>query len=142
MNNNYPEVTKNNFDEFVKKHVSSDKNSPRFINIDIPKNEAEFRAFTKSIYGVELGVECRAYSKVEFNRDYSCQYRVTGMSYEEYSQMPIMKLWENKFRQYNGLSILLDSCFGDVSCGGVAGTHYGQTKCDEETWTRVNNWSK
>jgi hypothetical protein len=45
-----------------------------------------------------------------------------------YSQFPVAKLWDKKYGQYDGLKIFLNTAFGLLSCGGVAGAHYGQYK--------------
>lgn len=139
----YEKVTKENFEAFTDKYVSKEWRK-RFIGLDMPKNENEFKQFTEAIYGVELGVDCLAYPKGSFtNRDgfeYKCKYEITGMTQDEYAKNPIMKLWDKKYGQYDGLKVLLDTCFGELICGGVATYHYGQTRCDKETWDRVKAW--
>lgn len=136
-------VTKKNFEAFTEKYVSKGYRK-LFIGIGMPKNEKEFKLFTKNIYGVELGVNCIAYPKGSFTNsggyEYNCKYEITGMTESEYSKNPIMKLWNDKYGQYDGLRVLLNSCFGELSCGGVATYHYGQTKCDKQTWDRINGW--
>lgn len=139
----YQKVTAENFEAFTEKHVSKGWEK-RFIGIEMPKNEDEFKEFTKQIYGVELGVDCLAYPIGSFGDDdkrkYSCKYQITGMKQDDYSQTEIMKLWNKKYGQYDGLTVLLDTCFGDLSCGGVATYHYGQTNADKEIWDRVKAW--
>jgi len=79
------------------------------------------------------------------NRDgftHSCKYQIIGTTQNEYAKNPIMKLWDKKYGQYDGLNVLLNTCFGKLSCGGVATYHYGQTKCDKATWERVKNWDE
>jgi len=132
------EVTKENFEQFVDKYVSNRK----FVGLKMPKNEKEFKLFTKLIYGIELNVECLAYPTGSFkNHEYNCKYQITGLTHSEYSKNEIMKLWDKKFGQYDGLKVLLNTCFGELICGGVATYHYGQTKCDKKTWNRIKNWS-
>mgnify|MGYP000327236496 CR=1 FL=1 len=104
----------------------------------MPKNEAEFREFTKNIYGVELSVDCLAYPKGALGDGYSCKYEIQGIEESEYCKKGLMPLWNDKYGQYDGLKVFLNSCFGELSCGGVATYHYGQTNCDKETWLRVS----
>lgn len=134
-------ITKSNFEAFTKKYVLSKGGDDFFVGLDMPKNEGEFKEFTKNIYGVELGVDCLAYPKGSFSgNDYSCKYKITGMEESKYSQNPIMQLWNKKYGQYDGLKVLLNTCFGVLSCGGVATYHYGQTICDKKTWERIRDW--
>lgn len=141
----YPKITKENFEEFTKKYVKGSY-EPRFIGIEIPKNLNEFKQFTKAIYGIELEVECLAYPEGLFTKrdgfTHSCKYQIIGTTQDEYAKNPIMKLWDKKYGQYDGLKVLLNTCFGELSCGGVATYHYGQTKCDKATWERVKNWDE
>ena len=127
----YVKVTAENFEE-----VSSKPIKP-------PKNNKEFREATKNLYGVELDVECLAYPIDSFGNGsgYACKYKILG-DQNEYSKGEIYKLWEKKFSQYDGLKKLLDVTFGRLSCGGVARSHYGQTRCDKKTWDRVKKWDK
>lgn len=137
----YTKVTEKNFEEFTNKHVSRNGGDLRLIDIEMPTNEKKFKQITKALYGVQLGVDCMAYPLGSFsNYKYACKYEITGIEQQEYSQNPIMKLWEKKYSQYDGLKPLLNSCFGVLFCGGVATYHYGQTKCDKGTWERVKNW--
>lgn len=137
----YKKITEKNFESFTKKYVQTKGCDDFFIGLDMPKNLEEFREFTKNIYGIELSVDCLAYPKGSFSgNDYSCKYQITGMYEHEYSQTPIMMLWDKKYGQYDGLKVLLNTCFGTLSCGGVASYHYGQTRCGKETWKRIANW--
>ena len=136
----YQKITKDNFEEFTEKYVSGGWDKI-FTGLEMPKNISEFKQFTKAIYGVELNVECFAYPKNSFSRyEYSCNYKIIGKSESEYSENPIMKLWNKKYGQYDGLKVFLNTCFGRLTCGGVANSHYGQTECNKETWERIKNW--
>jgi len=137
MKNIYPKITTKNFHSFIKDNVKKG----RLEGIKIPSNLKEFKQATKNLYGVELSVSCMAYPLGSFHKyDYSCRYEIEGLSQEGYSKGDIYKLWEKEFSQYKGLKILLSSCFGELFCGGVGAYHYGQTKCDKDTWERVSNW--
>lgn len=135
----YQKLTKETFNDFVEKHVVSGWN-PTFKNIEMPKNETEFKEFTKNIYGVELSVDCLAYPKGTLGDGYSCKYEIQGMEESEYCKKGLMPLWNDKYGKYDGLKVLLNSCFGKLYFGGVATHHYGQTKCDKGTWLRVKSW--
>lgn len=144
----YPKITKKNFEDFTEKHVQRGR-EPRFIGIEIPKNLNQFKEFTKAIYGIELEVECSAYPEGTFgafNNMYQfthfCKYKIIGKTHDVYSKKTIMKLWDKKYGQYQGLIVLLNTCFGELMCGGVAQYHYGQTRCDKATWERVKNWDQ
>jgi hypothetical protein len=129
-------VTEKNFESFVKKHVKDG----RLYGIELPRNNDDFKKLTRDLYGVTLTVSCFAYPLGSFsNHTYSCSYEVAEVE-DKYSSGKIYKLWEEKYGQYDGLSVLLDSCFGRRFCGGVARAHYGQTECDKKTWERVKNW--
>jgi len=137
----YAIITKENFQEFIENHVVREYGKNTLTGIEMPKNKEEFKEITKALYGIELDVECLAYRKGVFSgSDYSCKYEIVGTDQDKYSKNPIYKLWDKEFGQYDGLKVLLNTCFGELICGGVAGTHYGQTRCSEETWERVKNW--
>ena len=134
-------VIKENFDEFVSKHTTGNYKA-KLKGIKLAKNLEEFRQITKDLYGVKLSVDCLAYPQGAFgSKEYACQYKIREKQ-NDYSKGEIYRLWDKKFGQYDGLSVLLDSIFGKLNCGGVAGSHYGQTRCDKKTWERIKNWDK
>ena len=134
------EITKENFDKFIKDHTKGYGSNAFLKNIELPKNLKEFKEITKLLYGVELSVDCRAYPEDSLgNYKYSCQYEIKE-NQNDYSKGEIYQLWDEKFSQYDGLKVLLNSVFGKLSCGGVGGGHYGQTNCDKKTWDRIKNW--
>lgn len=129
-------VNKSNFSDFVNKYVENGI----FHNLELPKNENDFKEFTNNVYGIELGVNCIAYP---YNgKEYECEYKITGITEYEYSKNSIYKLWDKKFSQYEGLRVLLNSVFGELYCGGVSTYHYGQCRCTKEQWEVVLNWDK
>jgi len=147
----YPKITKENFEKIVptlikeaKVYNYSWKNWDTFqiLNISAPTNDKEFGEVTKKLYGIKLSVDCLAYPIGAFGekREYACKYEIRE-SQNDYSKGKIYQLWEKKFSQYDGLKPLLNLTFGRLSCGGVAGSHYGQTNCDKKTWERVKNWN-
>lgn len=141
-----PIISEKNFDDFINKHVVQKKyDEYHFKGIEKPRNSKDFREFTKRIYGVELDVECFAYPSGAFSRNDGygeASYKVIyDDRQDEYSKNPIYKLWDKKYSQYDGLKVLLDWCFGDVFCGGVAGAHYGQTVVPTKTdYLRISRW--
>ncbi|MBU0958982.1 MAG: hypothetical protein KKB31_03475 [Nanoarchaeota archaeon] len=131
------EINEKNFDEFVDKIVEVE-NIP-FMNakdihwkIPLPKTNEEFKKFTKKYYGVELSVEVIVW-------DDGVSYKIRE-SQNEYCKNELYSLWDKKFTQYDGLKVLLKSLFGDLSCGGVATSHYGQTKLDKSKREELVNW--
>jgi len=137
-----PKVTKASFEKFVEEHTTQIQyDEYHFVGIEKPKNSQEFREFTKKVYGVSLDVDCFVYPDGSFsNYTYTANYKVRG-NQSEYDKKGLMPLWEEKFGQYDGLKVLLDWCFGDVFCGGVASSHYGQTKVPtKKDYERIKNW--
>lgn len=134
-------VTKENFNEFIKKHTTRKSFDYFLKGIKLPNNNEEFNKITEELYGVRLNVSCLAYPINSFGKEsgYSCKYEIVEKQ-DNYCKGSIYKLWDEHFGQYDGLKVLLNSCFGVLSCGGVAGSHYGQTKCDKKTWERIKNW--
>jgi hypothetical protein len=49
----------------------------------------------------------------------------------------VYQLWDSEFGEFDGLTVLLDSLFGNITSGGIAGSHYGTTLCTEEQY---KNW--
>ncbi len=125
------------FEEFVDEIVEVSGNlqfskEAKDINwkIPLPKTNEEFKEFTKKYYGVELNVDVVVW-------DDGIQYKIKEGE-AEYSKNDLYKLWNKKFG--NGLKILLSSLFGDLSCGGIAGSHYGQTKLNKSKANELINW--
>ena len=148
----YPIITKENFEEvvnklFVERRIWNESwdNWDYYdsLRLEPPKNLKEFREATKNLYGVELKVDCLAYPLNSFgdNHNYACKYQIRE-NQDEYSKGKVFQLWEKRFGEYDGLKLLLNLTFGNLFCGGVAGHHYGQTRCSEKTWRRIKNWDK
>ena len=137
--NNLREINAGNFDEFVSEivEVSGDlrfSRESKDINwrIPLPKTNEEFKEFTKKYYGVELSADVVVW-------DDGVQYKIKEQQ-DEYSKGELYKLWDKKFSQYDGLKVLLCALFGDLTCGGVAGSHYGQTKLSKSKREKLINW--
>lgn len=142
-----PQLDESTFEAFVSKHVDGSYRA-RLKGIEKPRNSAQFRELTRKLYGVELDVECFAYRPHVFGEgkeyEFSASYRIV-CSHEDgqrwYSQQSIFPLWDKKYGQYDGLKVVLDWCFGELTCGGVAGVHYGQTKGLTKTdHNRIKRW--
>ncbi len=134
-------MDKKEFETFVNKIVEVKDNYPTMrsylggdINwkVPLPKTNKEFKVFTKKYYGVELNIDVVVVGE-------GITYKIKE-SQSEYSQGELMKLWNDKFGQYDGLKILLKALFGELTCGGVAGSHYGQTKLEVEKRILLLNW--
>lgn len=137
-----PILTKESFEDFVKDHVQLIKSDEyHFTGLQKPQCSEEFKDFTKNIYGVELDVDCFVYPLGAFsNYKYAANYKIKQEE-GEYSKQGLMPLWNKKFGQYDGLKVLLDWCFGDLFCGGVAYSHYGQTEVPTlADYNRIKNW--
>lgn len=110
-------LTVENFDNNINKVV-------KYIQKYPPKNNDEFKDYTKKFYGVELNCNVTVYPD---NSSMGVKYEVVEQE-DDYSEGELYKLWEKKFGQYDGLKVLLNATFGELCCGGVANHHYGQTE--------------
>lgn len=110
-------LTVENFDSNIDKVV-------KYIQKHPPKNNDEFKDYTRRFYGVELNCKVTVYPD---NSSMGIQYEVVEYEHD-YCQGELYQLWEDKFGQYDGLKVLLNACFGELCCGGVASHHYGQTE--------------
>ena len=95
----------------------------KYIQKKPPKNNNEFREYTKNLYGVELNCKVTVYPD---NSNLGVKYQIIENE-KIYSKNDLYQKWEDKFGIYDGLKILLNATFGELCCGGVAGHHYGQT---------------
>ena len=104
-----------------------------YWKVPLPKTNEEFKIFTKKYYGVELNCKVVVF-------DEGVTYKIIEKE-SEYSKGELYQQWEEMFSQYDGLKVLLDALFGDLSCGGVASHHYGQTKLgkDKCDWVEIKS---
>lgn len=100
--------------------------------IPLPKTNKEFKVFTKKYYGVELSCSVVVWSD-------GIEYTIKERQ-DDYSKGELYKKWDEMFSQYDGLRVLLSALFGDLSCGGVAVSHYGQTKLHKKQRDLLINW--
>ncbi len=139
--NNLTEINSENFDGFESEIVEV-KGDLRFsreaedINwkIPLPRTNEEFKEFTKKYFGVELSADVVVWTD-------GIQYKIKEQQ-TEYSKGKLFKLWDKKFSQYDGLKVLLVALFGDLTCGGVAGSHYGQTRLSKLKREKLINWDE
>lgn len=138
-----PVLDEGSFEAFTEKYTTGGYR-PVFRGIKKPKNSAEFREITKRLYGVELDVACYVYPPGAFGEknELSANYKIVYEGGQnEYCKKGIYPLWDKKYSQYDGLKVLLDWCFGELSCGGVAHVHYGQTKVKTKSdYNRIKKW--
>jgi len=143
-----PQLTAETFEQFVAQHTDGRNYRPKLKGIEKPRNSAQFRELTRKLYGIELDVECFAYGTHAFGEGdhykYSANYRIV-CEHEDgqqwYAKQGIMPLWDKKYGQYDGLKVVLDWCFGELTCGGVAHVHYGQTKgLSKSDHQRIMKW--
>lgn len=120
----------NNFDE---KYLAIKE----FIEEFPPINEKEFEAYARAFWGIKISVKnLNVYEKN------GCSYELKEDE-ETYRTAPLYRKWERgtRYHYHNGLLTLLDPTFGTLSCGGIARTHYGQTKnLPPERTEILNNW--
>lgn len=111
---NYPIITAENFEPMVSTLVAYRKGyRGRALKVRKPRTRQEFYDMTKAMYGVGLGVTGRiGFYQIEADQSI-------------YAYLPIPKLWDKKFSQYDGLKVLLEAAFGKLGTGGVASSHYG-----------------
>lgn len=123
----YPKITEENFEEMVKKLVyrkrvkcyTSGKDirysQAYHLKVPYPKTRRDFFEMTKNMYGVGLGVTTNS----------GRSYEIDGLE-RIYSKLPVARLWDKKYSQYDGLRVFLEYVFNSLVCGGVASRHYGQ----------------
>lgn len=131
-------VTRYNFYDFINKHVVETSDGYRLTGIVLPSNSEEFRKFTKKYYGIELDIEI----KFHYNNNSIINYLIK--SYNDcyiFSKNKVYNLWDTEFGEYDGLRILLDSLFGEITSGGVGSAHYGVSYCTEEQFQHIKNWN-
>lgn len=121
----------------------------RFIKEFPPINEKEFEAYARTFFDIKASV--KKLHVYEYNEKYE---KEGGCSYElkeseiTYHKSALYKKWkvdlhDGIYRKL-GLSILVDSAFGSLYCGGIARTYYGQTShlSPERTEILENWWGK
>jgi hypothetical protein len=131
-------MDKKEFEELIK-YIVEVKGNLRFLTPDkvkwkvkLPKNNEEFKKFTKKYYGVELNAKVIVYKE-------SVRYKILE-AHNDCMKNELYKAWEDKFGSYDGLTILLNSLFGELSCGGVATSHYGDTHLSKDKCERLLKW--
>lgn len=128
----YPIVTKANFEDMTSQFAYKKGYDVRLLKVRKPRTRQEFYELTKAMYGVGLGV-------TGHTNGHSGSYRIEANQIV-YAHLDIPSLWDKKYSQYVGLKFFLDTCFGPLTCGGVAGTHYGQFKCGHRDGLRLKKF--
>lgn len=122
-----------NIDNFDEKYIAIKE----FIQEFPPINEREFEAYARAFWDIKISVlDLYVYEKS------GCRYELKEDE-ETYRTSPLYRKWERgtRYHYHNGLLTLLDPTFGTLSCGGIARTHYGQTKNLSPERTEVlKNW--
>jgi len=111
----------------------------RFIKEFPPINEKEFEAYARVFWDIKASVK-----KLYVYEKDGCSYELKENEIT-YHKSALYNKWRVDLRDgiYRklGLSVLVDSAFGSLSCGGIARTYYGQTKYVSEEKTEIlNNW--
>ena len=114
----------------------------RFIKEFPPINEKEFEAYARAFFDIKASVK-----KLYVYEKDGCSYELkeSEMTYHKsalYNKWKV-NLHDGIYRKL-GLSILVDSTFGSLGCGGIARTYYGQTShlSPERTEILRNWWGK
>lgn len=111
-----------------------------FIKEFPPINEKEFEAYARAFWDIRASVK----KLYVYEEDNCCVYELKEDE-TTYHKSALYNKWRVDLRDgiYRklGLSVLIDSTFGSLSCGGIARTYYGQTKnLSKERIEILNNW--
>jgi hypothetical protein len=119
------------FDQYIDKIVDYIKKNP-------PTCNDEFKLYTKIFYGVELSCDYNGYVGDEYGHG---SYKVKEDQCN-YSKCLLYRCWSKKFGHYDELRVLLNETFGELYCGGVAGSHYGQFEMTREKYYSLIDWDE
>lgn len=111
-----------------------------FIKEFPPINEREFEAYARAFFDIKASVK-KLYI---YEKEDGCSYELKEDEIT-YHKSALYNKWRVDLRDgiYRklGLSILLDSTFGSLGCGGIARTYYGQTShLSPERIEILKNW--
>lgn len=119
------------FDQYVDKIVDYIKTNP-------PTCNDEFKIYTKVFYGIELNCKYDGSMGDEYGHGtYEIEER-----FSDYSKNALFRCWSKKFGFYDELRVLLNVVFGELYCGGVAGSHYGQFEMPREKYYSLMSWDE
>lgn len=113
-----------------------------FIKEFPPINEKEFEAYARAFFDIKASVK-----KLYVYEKEGCSYELKEDEIT-YHKSALYNKWRVDLRDgiYRklGLSILVDSTFGSLGCGGIARAYYGQTShlSPERTEILKNWWGK
>jgi hypothetical protein len=111
----YPVFTEENFEDMYHKYVRQSYKKGKYIKVKKPCDREEFAALTEAMYGKPLGLRKASLYGYEVEEPD-----------DEYRSWPVMRLWEKKCGQYDGVKVALNTTFGRITCGGTARSAYGQ----------------
>lgn len=111
-----------------------------FIKEFPPINEREFEAYARTFWDIKASVK-KLYI---YEKEDGCSYELKEDEVV-YHKSALYNKWRVDLRDgiYRklGLSILLDSTFGSLSCGGIGCSYYGQTShLSPERIEILKNW--
>lgn len=111
-----------------------------FIKEFPPINEKEFEAYARAFFDIKASIK----KLYVYEEDNYCVYELKEDEIT-YHKSALYNKWRVDLRDgiYRklGLSVLIDSTFGSLGCGGIARTYYGQTKnLSKERIEVLNNW--
>lgn len=111
-----------------------------FIKEFPPINEKEFEAYARIFWDIKASVK----KLYVYEKEDGCSYELKEDEIT-YHKSALYNKWRVDLRDgiYRklGLSILLDSAFGSLSCGGIGCGYYGQTShLSSERIEVLKNW--
>ena len=111
-----------------------------FIKEFPPINEKEFEAYARIFWDIKASVK----KLYVYEKEDGCSYELKEDEIT-YHKSALYNKWRVDLRDgiYRklGLSVLLDSAFGSLSCGGIGCSYYGQTShLSSERIEVLKNW--
>lgn len=116
----YPIFTEENFDKMFKQYVAHKRGYGRRMLVRKPRNAEDFANMTEGMYGKPLHMRIANTYRYEVEEDHRGD--------DGYAEFPLMRLWNLKVGQYEGIKIALNTTFGELGTGGTARTAYGSYK--------------
>lgn len=146
----YPKCTEATFEEYITEYVCGFGNkrilknqainySDCYINLPAPATKEECSDLAQALFGVPIDFsKTTRYNKnPHIDKTHGYQIHsgpndliVTGFyevsqRYDDLCKIPLYKMWNKKFGQYDGIKPYLNTVFGKLGTGGTARASYG-----------------
>ena len=129
----YPVFTEENFEKMFARYVGFKQGYGLRMKVRKPRNQSEFAEMTEGMFGKPLHMLTASTSFYEVKEDHRGGY----------ADYPLMKLWEKKCGQYDGVKVALNTTFGQLRTGGTARTAYGSYRLNSHRdKLRIENFFK